>query len=171
MQTPASIRNHPIHPMLIAFPIGLWVFSLICDVIGITLGSNEWNVVAFFTMVGGLIGGLIAAIPGAFDLLSLKDKRAKQIGFWHMAINITVVTIFAIDVGMRVTDISSPPNFAIGLSAVAVLLLAVSGWLGGELVHVLRVGVVEQGGRDFAGEKPSEKPMPGPNNPKKSPLG
>jgi uncharacterized membrane protein len=172
MKTPASIKNHPLHPMLIAFPIGLWIFSLICDGIGIASGIPEWHVVAFYTMAGGLVGGLIAAVPGTFDLFSLKDKRAKTIGFWHMSINIAVVTIFAIDIGMRVGDIPSPPNFAIGLSVIAVALLAVSGWLGGELVHVLRVGVIEpDSSRTFPGEMPPEKPTAARNETKRSPLG
>jgi uncharacterized membrane protein len=57
MRTPASIFNHPIHPMLIAFPIGLWVFSLACDLIRLSGVTGEaWSTVAFFSMVGGFVG-------------------------------------------------------------------------------------------------------------------
>jgi uncharacterized membrane protein len=143
METPASIRKHPLHPMLIAFPVGLWIFSLICDGISFWIGDPEWHVVAFYTMVGGLIGGLLAAIPGAIDLYSLKEARPKRIGLAHMAINIVVMTMYAINIGLRVTDEDAPTSFSIWLSVIAVILLLISGWLGGELVHVLHIGVAD----------------------------
>ena len=65
MRTPASIFKHPIHPMLIVFPIGLWIFSLACDLIRLAGASGDaWSTVAFFTMIGGLIGALCAAVHG-----------------------------------------------------------------------------------------------------------
>ena len=73
MRTPASIFQHPIHPMLIVFPIGLWIFSLACDLIRLAGGSSDaWATVAFYSMVGGLVGALCAAVPGFIDLLFYK---------------------------------------------------------------------------------------------------
>jgi hypothetical protein len=73
MRTPASIFKHPIHPMLIVFPIGLWIFSLACDLIRLAGATGEaWSTVAFFSMIGGLIGALCAAVPGFIDLLFYK---------------------------------------------------------------------------------------------------
>ena len=70
MRTPASISKHPIHPMLIVFPIGLWIFSLVCDLIHLGGASGDaWLTVAFYSMVGGVIGALCAAVPGFIDLL------------------------------------------------------------------------------------------------------
>jgi uncharacterized membrane protein len=70
MRTPASISKHPIHPMLIVFPIGLWIFSLVCDLLHLAGASGDaWLTVAFYSMVGGLIGALCAAVPGFIDLL------------------------------------------------------------------------------------------------------
>ena len=61
------------HPMLIVFPIGLWIFSLVCDLIRLAGASGDaWSTVAFFSMVGGLIGALCAAVPGLIDLLFYK---------------------------------------------------------------------------------------------------
>lgn len=156
METPASVKKHPLHPMLVGIPIGLWLFSLVCDVIGLSTGDATASVVAFYAMVGGLVGAAGAAIPGMIDFLSLKDgTRARRIALWHMGLNIAVVTMFAVNIGMRVTDIAEPPPFAVGLSAAAIVLLAVSGWLGGELVHVLGVSVAEKavssGGADRMG--------------------
>ena len=77
MRTPASIYKHPIHPMLVVFPIGLWIFSLACDLIRLAGASAEiWTNVAFIAMVGGLIGALCAAVPGAIDLLYYKGGRS-----------------------------------------------------------------------------------------------
>jgi uncharacterized membrane protein len=71
MRTLASIFKHPIHPMLIIFPIGLWIFSLACDLIRPAGASADaWSIVAFFSMIGGLIGALCAAVPGFIDLLN-----------------------------------------------------------------------------------------------------
>ena len=75
MNTPASIGKHPIHPMLVAFPIGLWIFSLISDVIFL-LGKNLlWNEIALYTMLGGLIGASLAAIPGLIDMFSITNPK------------------------------------------------------------------------------------------------
>ena len=65
MQTPASIARHPIHPMLVPIPIGLWVFSFVCDLFHAGGASAQaWTTVAFYTMAGGIIGALLAVLPG-----------------------------------------------------------------------------------------------------------
>ena len=147
MRTPASIFKHPIHPMLIVFPIGLWIFSLACDLIRLAGASGDaWSTVAFFSMVGGLIGALCAAIPGFIDLLFYKGglPPVKKIAVTHMAINLTVVVLYAINIWLRT---SGPTALAPGmstpvlLSIIDVALLFVSGWLGGQMVHVYGVGV------------------------------
>lgn len=143
MRTPASISNHPIHPMLVVFPIGLWVFSLICDLIGLSVAAPDvWHTVAFFTMVGGLIGALCAAVPGLIDLIYYQGGKPplKKIALTHMTINLLAVVLYAVNVGLRM---GSPPDLKtpIVLSAIGVGLIAVSGWLGGQMVHVYGVGV------------------------------
>jgi uncharacterized membrane protein len=140
MRTPASIASHPLHPMLITIPVGLFIFSLICDLIALFANDpNIWLIVAFFTMVGGFIGALIAAVPGAIDLISIQESRIKTIGLTHMALNLIAVTLYAVNIWLRVegTKTSSP----LVLSLIAVGLLAVSAWLGAEMVHKHGVGV------------------------------
>ncbi len=144
MPSPARIAGHPIHPMLVVFPIGLWGFSFICDLIYL-LGMHNplWRELAFYTIAGGIIGAVAAAIPGAMDLFSMTDARIKRIGMTHMVFNLTIVILFAIDLGMRSAgdpDAAGP----VWLSALAIVLLVVSGWLGGEMVYVYGAGV-EQG--------------------------
>lgn len=166
METPASVRKHPVHPMLVGIPIGLWVFSLVCDLIAIGLKDETASVVAFYAMVGGLVGALCAGVPGAIDFMSLKENtRAKRIALWHMGINIAVITMFAVNIGMRVSDVATPPGFAVGLSAVAVAMLAVSGWLGGELVHILGISVVEPTGLQGTPAEAEHENVVGGNRP------
>jgi uncharacterized membrane protein len=145
METPASIAKHPIHPMLVALPIGLWVFSLVSDIIyRAGWGPTVWNDVAFYTMAGGIVSALLAAVPGLVDLLSLSG-RPKVIGIWHMCFNLIAVAIFAISLWLRTTN---PPGAMLpfALSIIGVALLGVSGWLGGELVYRHAVAVETQPG-------------------------
>ena len=65
MSTPASVARHPIHPILVGFPIGLWVFSVVADLIFYSgWGGALWKDVAFYTLGGGIVGALLAAVPG-----------------------------------------------------------------------------------------------------------
>jgi uncharacterized membrane protein len=143
MRTPASIARHPIHPMIVPLPIGLWVFSFICDLIfAFGSGAPAWKTVALYTMIGGLIGALAAAIPGLIDLLSL-PRGPRQTAIVHMSINLTIVVLFAINAWMRVSagDAGAGSNRGTWLSLVAIGLLLVSGWLGGKLVYENGVAV------------------------------
>jgi len=141
MRTPANIAKHPIHPMLVAIPIGLWIFSLICDLVLVFGGTSEsWAIVARYTMVGGIVGALIAAVPGFIDMLSL-PWPTKRIALMHMSINLTVVALYIVNVYLRRRGIES--NTPVWLSVIAVAMLAVSGWLGGKMVYVHGVAVEE----------------------------
>lgn len=141
MNTPASIHGHPIHPMLVTVPIGLWLFSFVCDVV-FTLGGGDlvWKTVALYCMAGGLIGALLAAVPGAIDLFSLRHRPAGRVGLVHMGLNLTVVAIYAVNLYLRLQS-DQPSNGLVWLSAFALLLLVISGWLGGRMVYELGVGV------------------------------
>jgi uncharacterized membrane protein len=79
MSSPASFKGHPLHPILVALPIGLWIFSLVSDVIfKMSWGGPVWNDVAFYTMGGGTVGALIAALPGFIDFASLMNLKTKS---------------------------------------------------------------------------------------------
>ncbi|HWI14643.1 MAG TPA: DUF2231 domain-containing protein, partial [Burkholderiales bacterium] len=102
MRTPASIARHPIHPMLIPIPIGLWLFSFVCDLLFVFgSGVSLWYTLAFYTMIGGLIGAALAAVPGFIDMLSLSGSR-KRIALAHMTINLVVVMLYALNIGVRI---------------------------------------------------------------------
>jgi len=67
MSSTASFKGHPLHPILIPLPIGLWIFSIVSDLIfKLGFGGPVWNEVAFYTLGGGIVGALIAALPGIY---------------------------------------------------------------------------------------------------------
>ena len=141
METRATVAEHPIHPMLIPFPIALWIFSLASDLIYLfDFGGPVWKDIALYTMVGGIIGGLAAAVPGYIDYRSVSDPVVVRLAQMHMVINVGLVLLFTLNAGLRV--INGPEALVpVFLSALGVAALAVSGWLGGELVYVQGVAV------------------------------
>ena len=151
MASPASIGGHPIHPMIIPFPIGLWVFSLIADVIYLWRGNPVWrDWIAFYTLLGGIIGGALAAVPGFIDWLSLKDREVVKIANWHARLNVIALLIFVASFYLRTTSgaglVGGSYTIPFVLSVVGVILITISGWLGGELVFRHGVAVDERAG-------------------------
>src|SRR5215831_19144151 len=97
MGAPASIKEHPIHPAIVGFPIGLWLFSLMADLIyRLGIGGVLWKTVAFYAMAAGIIGALIAAVPGFIDFMSISDRRVRQVGINHLTANLLATALFAI---------------------------------------------------------------------------
>lgn len=151
MRTPANIAGHPIHPMLVTIPIGLWIFSLVADLAGLrSADAPTWSTVALYAMVGGIIGALAAAIPGLVDLLSLKDRPVRKTALIHMSINLTVVVLYAINAWTRYNH-SVTGGVSLALSVLGVAMLAVSGWLGGKMVFLAGVGVDTEQAAETAG--------------------
>jgi uncharacterized membrane protein len=141
MHTPASIHGHPIHPMLVPIAIGCWVFSFVADLICLASGNPQpWQLVAYYTMIGGIFGALAAALPGLVDLVSLPPGGVKRTAFIHMGLNLTIVALYSYNVFLRHTQ-PDKMNMAIGLSLVTIVMLLCSGWLGGKMVFEAGVGV------------------------------
>jgi uncharacterized membrane protein len=127
--------------MLVPLPIGLWVFSLITDIIYRASGNVVWAGVAYYSMAGGIIGALLAAVPGLLDFFALKPTDVKKIALWHMAINLTTTILFCINLYLRTGVPGASTPFI--LSIIGVLSILVSGWLGGQMVYVHGLGVDE----------------------------
>ncbi len=145
MYTPASIKGHPLHPILVTFPIGLWIFSLAADVISFgRLAAGPWPDIAFYTMAGGIAGALLAALPGLIDLFSVSEPRMRRIGVIHMVLNLCVVGLYGANWGMRFTR-ATDPVWPFIMSIIGVAALFLSGWLGATLVHRYRMTVEEPG--------------------------
>jgi uncharacterized membrane protein len=157
MASPASIGGHPVHPMIIPFPIALWVFSLIADVIYLWRGNPVWrDWIAFYALLGGIIGAAAAAVPGLIDWLSLKDPKVVKIANWHARLNVIALLIFAASFYLRTSGgseiVSGSHTIPFGLSVLGVILISISGWLGGEMVFKHGVAVEAQSADRIARE-------------------
>lgn len=149
MASKASILGHPVHPMLIPFPLALWIFSFIADVIYLWLGDPTWERVAFWTLLGGIIGGLVAAVPGLIDYLAINSREINSIANWHARLNVTALLIFAGSFYLRTRaggEYMSRGSYTLplALSGIGVVLIFISGWLGGSLSYEHGVGVKPQ---------------------------
>lgn len=140
MSTPASVRDHPIHPMLVGIPIGLWVFATMADLVHLLGGGGPlWKDVARYCIGGGLVGAILAAIPGLVDLASISDRRVRNIALTHMAVNLIALALFALSLWLRAGDPLG--TLPVAVSAGGLIVLGLGGWLGGELVFVHGMGV------------------------------
>jgi uncharacterized membrane protein len=161
MESRIKVAGHPLHPMLIVFPLGLLATAVAFDIAALASGNNAWYNISYWIMAAGMLGGLLAALPGLVDWVAIpKNTRAKAIGLWHGAGNIAVVLLFAISWFMRRGNAEVPTSGALVLSFVAVVLAVVTGWLGGELVDRLGVGV-DNGAHLDAPSSLSGKPATG----------
>jgi uncharacterized membrane protein len=143
MESQLKLMGHPIHPMLIVFPLGLLAASLGFDIGYRATKNSELVIVSFWLISAGIVGGLLAAVFGAVDWWAIPSQtRAKAIGLWHGLGNVLVVLLF---IGSWILRYRVPgyfpPDSALILSGVAVALALVTGWLGAELVDRLGVGV------------------------------
>lgn len=143
MESRVKLLGHPVHPMLIVLPLGLFIAAVVFDCLYLWRGSPTFATVAYWNIAGGIIGGLLAAVFGLIDWLAIPaGTRAKRIGLLHGGSNVVVVLIFAAVWWMRgdAPDMTATTNLFL-LEVVALALGSVAGWLGGELVDRLAVGV------------------------------
>src|SRR5689334_469142 len=143
MESKTKVFGHPIHPILVVIPLGLFIGAIIVDTIDLINGNTALSQVSFFNISIGIIGGLLAALFGFLDwrLVPL-NTRAKQIGAWHGIGNVVVVLMFALSWWLRRDAVNyQPSQTALIFSYAAILTGIVTAWLGGELVFRLNVGV------------------------------
>jgi uncharacterized membrane protein len=138
-----TLAGHSLHPMLVVFPLGLLATSLVWDIVHLASDNLMWAGISFWTIIAGIVGGLAAAIPGLIDWLAIPDgTRAKRIGALHGILNLVILLLFAISAVLRYVDgYTSPSVLAMLPGWIGIGLALVSGWLGGELVERLGVGV------------------------------
>jgi uncharacterized membrane protein len=147
MKAKVIVAGHALHPMLIVFPLGLLATSLVWDICHLVTKDATWGVVSFWTIVAGVVGGLLAAVPGFIDWLAIpKGTRARTVGVYHMVLNLIVVGLFVVSLGARW---ATPEGYALAgvgrmvFGWLGVALALISGWLGGELVETLGIAVRE----------------------------
>lgn len=142
MESRAKIFGHPIHQMLIVFPLGLLATSVIFDLIYLITGNGYWTEMAFWLIAAGVAGGLLAAPFGLIDWLAIpKNTRAKSIGILHAITNVVVLGLFTASWFLRRETPNRSTMLAMGISFFACILSSIAAWFGGELVVRLGVGV------------------------------
>jgi uncharacterized membrane protein len=143
METRFKLLGHPVHPMLIVFPLGLLSTAVLFDLLYLITREEQLAVFSFWAMAAGVAGGLGAALFGLIDWLAIpRDTRARSIGLLHGGGNVVVVLLFAISWFLRLDDPAFLPNvlpLILGLAGAGIALF--TAWLGGELVYRLGVAV------------------------------
>ncbi len=143
----AGPYGHPFHPMLVTIPIGAWVASFVFDIVSVTSDDpGAFGRGALWLIGIGLVGAVAAAVVGLIDLTGLAaGTRARKLALTHMAINLSVVALFVVSFAIRLAAGYDPVNVAgIVVSVIALILLGVSGFLGGELAYRYGVRVADE---------------------------
>jgi len=146
MRARVRLLGHPVHQMLVVFPLGLLATAVVFDLIHLATGSQVMAAVSYWMIAAGLVGGLLAAPFGLIDWLGIPaGTRAKRIGAMHGGGNVVVLLLFALSFMLR--DRNYAPELGESIWAFAGAAVAlVTAWLGGELVDRLAVGVDEDAG-------------------------
>ena len=143
MRARAHIKSHPIHPILVSFPIALWTAALLADVGGVLLDHGLLWAAGFFAILGGAVGAVLAAIAGVMDLLSVVPPKssARKRGMTHGLINTGVLLAFLFIAYQRGDAYARPTSMQLLFEGIAVMAMMASGWLGGTLVYRNQIGV------------------------------
>jgi uncharacterized membrane protein len=138
--------GHPLHPILVHVPMAMWPGALIFDLLSQrNIGGNACVRLSFYAIFFGLAASLLAALTGLIDWTGIKkEKPAWKIGLYHMALNLVVIVLFAINLGLRwptfrdATKVAATPLL---LSAIGTALLIGSAYLGGTMVYEYGISV------------------------------
>ncbi len=145
MKSKAAIAGHPLHPIFVTIPIGLWSFSPVCDLIyHAGWGDDSWKKAALYCIAGGVVGAVPAIITGLMDYSLCQTKAAARTATSHLIINLIVTVLMIVSAWMRYEQGTNYSLVPVGISVAAVLLAGVSGWLGGELVSSHGISVHDE---------------------------
>jgi uncharacterized membrane protein len=142
VESKTKILGHPAHQMVVAFPIGLLATAALFDAVYVAGGGSMWAAVAFYMIGAGVVGGMVAAVFGLIDYLAIPSgTRAKRVGRVHGLSSVAGITLFAISWLLRMGAPDSPRVIALTFSFSAAAFLGLAGWLGGELLNRMGVGI------------------------------
>ncbi|MBI2815860.1 MAG: DUF2231 domain-containing protein [Acidobacteria bacterium] len=148
MRSKAAIGDHPIHPALVPIPIGAFVLALIGDIMHSYNGELFWYQFALYCVGIGILTALIAAIFGFVDFVAVPmSTAARRLATMHLSLNLVAVVLYAVTFFLRLNNAAYQTDrwtIAMVLEVVPLVMLAVSGWIGGQMAYVHRVGVVEE---------------------------
>lgn len=143
MRSRAHLGSHPIHPMLVVFPLGLWIAGFIFDLVAAASDNNLLWAAGFYAMVGGCVGAALAAIPGVIDLFSVvpPNSSGRRRGYMHAGLNVVALVLFTYLAVRRGGPEVSPDNTSLWLQGAGFVGILVSGWWGATLVYRNQIGV------------------------------
>ena len=140
----ASIGGHPLHPMIIPFPIVCFVGTLVADIFYVSNHVQGWATASNWLLGFGIGFAALAAVTGLTDYMGDEHIRRLGVALRHMLANVTAVVLEVVNFVIRLSDQSKIDSIGIILSAVTVVVLVYSGWLGGEMVYRHRVAVLDR---------------------------
>jgi uncharacterized membrane protein len=159
MESKAKFLGHPLHQQLIAFPLGLLGTAVVFDLIGRFADWSEIARAGWYMIAAGIVSGLVAALFGVIDWAAIPGgTRAKRIGALHGVGNVVIVALFAVAWLLRRDDPAAVETLPLVLEIIGAGLALVTGWLGGELVDRLGIGV-DQGANPDAPSSLSGRPI------------
>jgi len=143
----AQIGGHPIHPMLIPFPIVCFIGALVTDIVFLNNHDPGWATASRYLLAVGMLMAALAAVAGLTDFMG--DERIRSMGdaLKHMLANVTAVVLELVNFFVRLNSDAAIAMVGIYLSVVVVLVLVYSGWKGGELVFRHGIGVTDEHSR------------------------
>lgn len=143
MESKVKVLGHPIHPMLIVVPLGSLIAAVVFDTLYLWLENASFATVGYWNIAVGVVGGLVAAVFGLIDWTAIPNgTRAKRIGLLHGGSMVSVVALFALAWWIRYNSVDTTPTTNVYFLELGALAWGVvGGWLGGELVDRLGVGV------------------------------
>jgi uncharacterized membrane protein len=141
----AKVAGHPLHPMIVPFPIVFFISTLVTDLAYLNTGRAGFADASVWLLGAGIAMALLAAVFGFIDFFGDRQVRRLRHAWWHMIGNLIAVALEAVNLYLRATQGAGPAIAPSGvtLSAVVVVLLAFNGWMGWELVYRHHVGVTE----------------------------
>jgi nitrite reductase/ring-hydroxylating ferredoxin subunit/uncharacterized membrane protein len=142
MRSKASIKNHPLHPILVGFPVAFFAATLFFDILALLYPDMHMEQTAFYLNIGGIVTGLLAAVPGIIDYRYTlpPDSSAKKRAVKHGLINTFVITLFVLSIILKENQIGNKP-ILISIEAIGVILLTIAGWLGATMVIRNQIGI------------------------------
>jgi uncharacterized membrane protein len=167
VRSTASINGHPIHPMLVPFPIAFLVGALATDLAAMGTGDPFWPAASKWLLGAGLVMGALAAVFGLIDFLTISRARTGHAGWVHFLGNATALVLALVNLLLRLGQAGPATGGELALSVIVVLVLLVTGWLGGELAYRYKIGVIEEHAAGagvaaadpaYAGNRPADPP-------------
>ncbi|WP_208345574.1 DUF2231 domain-containing protein, partial [Aetokthonos hydrillicola] len=141
-----AIAGHPIHPILVQFPVAFLVGALLTDVVFWLTSSAFWAQASFWLIAGGLLGGVAAALTGILDFLRIERVRKRTAGWAHLILNASALVLTIVNLLLRLNNPVSPIlPWGLILSVIIATLLGLSGWYGGELIYRHKIAVIGNG--------------------------